>query len=353
MPIPFDPGGRRDKPDTRDYQYSEIGAASAPFDWNVGYDVEAELRTALNNPAFTIPVKDQGQSLSCGGQAWSYYTAVLEALATKTHEERSAKFIYAQTYYPGGGSAGRDNAIIYKEQGSAKESVLPSYENNLSPTEFFMEQSQDITEAIRLDAKTNRSLAYANVLMDFNSIAQAMRDNHGVILLVSGQNNGTWSTEYPQPPNCTFGAWKHWIYFAKAALENGQKVIKCLNSWGKDIGKDGWQTFRENYQPYFIQGWTHVYNPNPPVVGFTHNFIINLNYQDKSDEVVALQKALQQDGEFPANVPTTGFYGDITASSLLKFQLKYQIDTPSVLYGLKGRIFGPKSRAKMNELFNH
>ena len=44
-----------DIPDSRDYQWSEIGKSSTPFDWNKGYDVEEEL-------GFKIPVKSQGVS---------------------------------------------------------------------------------------------------------------------------------------------------------------------------------------------------------------------------------------------------------------------------------------------------
>ena len=85
--------------DNRDFEF--VGSASEPFDWNKGFDIEEEL-------GFKIPVKSQGESKSCGGQAFSYYTQVLEALYSKTFEERSAKFLYSQVALPEGGSRGRD-----------------------------------------------------------------------------------------------------------------------------------------------------------------------------------------------------------------------------------------------------
>ncbi len=99
----FSPGAIASPDDERDYQWSEIGANAALFDWDTGYDVEQEL-------GYKLAPKDQGASSSCGGQAWSMYAAVLEALATSSFEERSAKYIYAQTCVAGGGSAGRSNA---------------------------------------------------------------------------------------------------------------------------------------------------------------------------------------------------------------------------------------------------
>ena len=67
--LPYKPGttgGEISRPDPRDDKWSLIGAAIAPFDWNKGYDIQQVL-------GIPIKTKDQGVSLSCGGQMTSYY----------------------------------------------------------------------------------------------------------------------------------------------------------------------------------------------------------------------------------------------------------------------------------------
>ena len=97
----FNPGGIPDEPDDRDYQWNtgEFGAALPPFDWNKGFDIEEELRTILGDANFKLKPNNQGDSLSCGGQAWSKYAAILSAVIRKSFYENSAKFIYSQIFY--------------------------------------------------------------------------------------------------------------------------------------------------------------------------------------------------------------------------------------------------------------
>lgn len=200
-------GAVPDRIDTRDYQFKEIGFATPAFDWSVGFDIETKL-------GITLPVKDQGQSFSCGGQAWSSLAGVLEALNTGNLEERSAKFIYAQTYAPGGGSYGRDNANIFVNQGVSRETVLTSYHNGKPPTEAFMERGQDITPASRVDAMLDVSSSYAQVDVNINEVARALRDTNGVVIMIDGQDNGTWLSAFPKPPSYT--SWRHFLYVGKA-----------------------------------------------------------------------------------------------------------------------------------------
>lgn len=250
-------GAVRDIPDNRDYQWSEIGKSSTPFNWIQGFDVEDKL-------GFKIPVKNQGGSYSCGGQAFAYYAQVLEALNTKTFEERSAKFLYSQCWLTEGGSRGRDICKILVSQGSAKEAFFPSYYTDKTPLrEEDYRDTSLLNNVIRQDAKSTLALSYVNVSpIDIEIVAQAIRDNNGCVIGVTGENNGTWMKEFPKPP--TKNSWNHWVYACKAKLIKGKKYIGIINSWGEDCGNKGIQWIGEDYftastdYPAVWQVWTIV-----------------------------------------------------------------------------------------------
>ncbi len=82
---------------------------------------------------------------------------------------------------------------------------------------------------------------------------------------------------------------------------------------------------------------------------FNWKFQYDLQLGDEGEEVRQLQTALQILGYFPKAQPLTMFYGPVTRKAVQKFQDIYGIVAPLTILGY-GR-FGPKSRYKMNQLF--
>lgn len=133
----------------------------------------------------------------------------------------------------------------------------------------------------------------------------------------------------------------HIIYVRR----NGKSVWSGNSDWGDN----GYFYFNEDYMPF--DGWVTLVDlpnnwreliglPNRPKFQFNQNLYFGL----KGTDVVELQDALKWEGCFPTDVPSTGYFGDITLEAVKMFQRKYQIK-PVLGY------FGPKSRAKMNSLF--
>lgn len=223
--------------DLRDHK---LGGASLPFDWSQGYDIETTLGAVLNQ-SFAAPTKNQGQSSSCGGQAGSYLEASLKVLGIGSFSEKSARNIYSQIFYPDGGTTLRDIFNIIVNKGVASEALVVSYENGNPPSEPFM---RDTSKNLATDATSSKATGYAFVHPDIDSVAQAVRDNHGAIILIEGQDNGTWSSPFPKPPQTD--QWAHFLFCGKAKLINGKKYIGVHNSWG-NIGENGWQWISEDY----------------------------------------------------------------------------------------------------------
>jgi len=197
----FGKGAIKSPKDKRDFTYA--GQVGTPFDWSKGFDIEVEIGKKLD-------VKDQNGSGSCGGQAWSYFGQALDP----DKEEKSAKFIYAQTFVKPAGSYGRTNCQVAKDKGWGSEKLTTSYMGqllNVPPTEAFMQRIQDITPEAYAHASTDKAFSYVQVPIDIESIAQKIRDNKGVILGICGKNNGTWSSVFPKPPMGN-DVWRHWIF---------------------------------------------------------------------------------------------------------------------------------------------
>lgn len=245
--------GAVDSPyDIRDYWYTppERGIS----DWS--YDIEKILGKKL-------VVKDQNGSSSCGGQAWSYYGEVLEAVATKGYEPRSARWIYSHTAVPGGGSRGKDNCDFVIKNGFVQEEYATSYNNGKPPKESFMLQVPKLTKDAVEDKELSRALSYLKVQGDFNTIAQAITEHYGCIISVGGEDNGTWRSKFPKPPKSR--VWGHWLYAGKLKTIKGKKYIGVINSWGTDTGESGWQYLGEDYftSGFVREGWVLAWDYKP------------------------------------------------------------------------------------------
>lgn len=83
-------------------------------------------------------------------------------------------------------------------------------------------------------------------------------------------------------------------------------------------------------------------------------FDVDLQYASPLNlpsDVVNLQDCLKYLGFMSKSVNSTGYYGNITAEAVKKFQEQYKIASKDELARLQGKYFGPKTRAKLNSMF--
>lgn len=118
-------------------------------------------------------------------------------------------------------------------------------------------------------------------------------------------------------------------------------------------GKTVWEVAFPN------NGFRGGINPDPYWNGkyaedhyqFRHTFYKNLEYGTHDPEIVFLQKALQIEGLLPKDFEPTDYYHNLTKAGVLAFWKRYKLTTLWENWILQGKNFGPKSRAKMNQLY--
>lgn len=333
-----------------DWKYHSIApTGSVPFDWSQGYDVEAELSAFLKIPGFSMRRKNQGASGSCGGQLLSYYHQGLKAFKNGSFSEDSAKDVYAVVFQPGGGSLGGPLMDRVRSAGVARESLVPSYENGLPPSEAFMERRQDISLIADIDGAQSKSSSYSFIIdFDIDTLAQACRDNHGIGIGIFGQNNGTWLSPFPAVPSAVIGStvlWGHWIFVKGAVMINGNKYLILLNSWGDKIGIGGQQYLSEAYvNSGFVQLGIQMSLAQPQSYLFNKDLYSGMIDAD----VYFLQKKLNQYST--TQVATSGpgapgsetyYFGTATKAAVMKYQAMNGI-SPAIGY------VGTLTRAVLN-----
>ena len=134
----------------------------------------------------------------------------------------------------------------------------------------------------------------------------------------------------------------------------GKKAIIGDDSWGINYGFDGVRVLTEDF--FVERNFLSAYVKNfkfqiadqttpKPIYKFTKKLEIGMTDLD----VLHLQERLRYEGMFPMDQTLTMYYGALTASGVLQYQLKYHLDTVENLNQWKGRYFGTKTMTEMNK----
>lgn len=145
---------------------------------------------------------------------------------------------------------------------------------------------------------------------------------------------------------------RHSITAVDFTLQGNEKCLVIEDSWGPGAGMGGQRVITESF--FKARNWYAGYLVNfkfqaQPAVKPHHTFTADLQLNDQSPEVKALQDCLRWDGEFPTNADSTGVYGPITQKAVGDYQLKHGLLSSPSDAGY-GRC-GPKTRAALNVQF--
>ena len=318
------PDERTEEQKAKDYQLKETIPMAVVLKWNRGLE---------NAPAYSN--RNQNGSGSCVGQS------VAKALETLKKEVISAHPVYRRRFnYPQVGMWLQNAGDIVRKLGTTTEILSPSQ----NMTEEQMSKSVDVETPI-----SNYIYAFPD-FKNIDEIATAIELYKHCIITV-GAEYGEWNLKpiYNGKLANMYHAICGTYYFTD---ENGEKCIRIDESWGQDNPEH--RILTESYLKLRGTGAMYLIPPVelPDDDKPKHTFNSYLRFGDNNFSVKMLQDILKYEKLFPINITSTGYYGNITAKSVLAFQRKYNVASEGELNQLQGKICGPKTIKKLNELYS-
>lgn len=361
-----------------------FGAVKSPSDYrDVPLAAVSPENYAASLPDFYIedvnmlPVEYQRRIGACVGHAAMKYKQRLDYLETGTIIKLSPRFYYAvakcRDGFPGEGTYPRLVAKIAATDGCATEATIPNDTTLDHETYVYNHSEANIPASAYTEAKQYaiKGYAFADV-KKIDELKQAISTHHGAILLMRVGNewwtkkdgSSSWSANdiipLRAPKKIDSG---HEVYlYGYENTPDGRVKMYVFNSWSVQWGLSGkaWFYYDEMVN-YLDEAITFVDLPNnwqehtqDLPADFKHAFNIRLQKGYRGPEVIALQTAYRVLGLWPANIPivSTNIYGDTTTSVTLAFMRKYKVASELEMLAVGGKYIGPKTRAKLNELFN-
>lgn len=316
---------RSDIDKEKDYVHEEVAPQAVPLKWNRGIE---------EWPKYSV--RDQDGSSSCVGQA------IAKALETITGVVESAHPIYRRRRnYPNLGMWLQDGGDIMRHLGTTTEAIDPSQKMSEQQMNADIFVQTPLTEMMYITAD----------FKDIDTLATAIETQKHCIITINSDYQ-EWDNLKPVvlPQPTTFG---HAIcatyYFTD---EYGKKCLGIDESWGlKQITQrvitEDFLIKRATGAMYFVPV---IPVPSPPKPVF--HFFNPLEYGQTNYGIKNLQDILKYESLFPANIVSSGFYGEITRKAVLAFQIKHNVDTLDILNALQGRRVGPKTILALNMIYS-
>jgi len=322
-------------------------------------------------PIDDLPVEHQRKLGACVGHGHTKYKQYLDFVDTGFIIPESPRFVYAiakaKDGYAGEGTYPRLAAKIVQDYGIATTKTVPN-DTTLSHEEYVYSRNIDnIPQAAFAEAAENKIKGYAFITISKDGLKQAIVESNGASILMrigsewwtDAKGNSTWDKKKIVPlrkPGSVVSGHQLYLYGYEDVGDDTKFYI--LNSWSKDWADDGtnwfwWSEWKNNIS----EGLTFVDVPNKIIQEakklpkqFSYKFTKTIKHGERSKDVEALQLALKADGCYTYVV--TGYYGNVTREAVVKFQLKHKVASVAEIQSLAGLQVGPKTIAKLNQLFN-
>jgi len=297
----------------------------------------------------TFTARNQKNTNSCVAQATAKALEVNEWLENEKLTPMSATKAYADRTNNGAGSflwEMLDYAVKNKyttEDRLQSQYLMSDKEMDRLAKEW---DRYDTAIAKKYAGKSYHFVNYKNP----EEVALCIQQGYGVVALFWFTSK-EWGRKFPQIKNKSLTAQKglrHAVTLVDFGLKNGKKYFKVEDSAWFGGKNERWITEDWLRRRCFGAGIIHD-KRNKPVKTQKWAFKRILWKGMRNKEVVMLQDRLKLDDVFPKSIPSTGYYGSITAQAVRKFQLKHQIASTALINWINGRWVGIKTRRYLNK----
>ncbi len=329
----------------RDYKAEEI-VRFVPFVWKEKPESEWHR----------YPIFHQDRSSSCLANTVAKVLGIENYLEENKFVHYSPRDIYTRRKnFPSKGMWFKDGFEIGYKFGASLEQLMPSMNKN----ENEMNKSDDRKSIDEQMALAGKGGNYLWIPINIDAIASIIEPLGKGVGLGVRFGPKEWSREVPKILG-TETPYHHAITATNAILYKGKKALVIEDSWDSETGKEGRRIVTEDWFKarrisaalYFTALKNTWRDSDIKLIKPKYNFKQDLIWGSRSLEVEKLQEILQYEELFPQNTITTGYYGNISAKSILEFQKKYKVASLEELEKLQGRRVGPKTRSKLNQLYS-
>lgn len=361
-----------------DVHFNELVVSANPVNW-----VE---KTTTNIRKF--PIYNQNGSGSCVAQTTAKLWGIMYWLQNgkKDYVNGSATHVYQRrSNKPNGGMAGEE-AFAIAAQGVTIEELVPS--QNMTDAEM------DAVKIPQYKIDVGKIFKFGTPVVvktgDIDAVASIIQTTGKGVMVWFYFDINEW-TVIPTIKNAALDLYapataRHSVTAVDYTILGplnvpnnpevwGKKALVIDDSWGTSYGAAGQRFITEDF--FKVRNWyaRHVQkfqfeSPQedlPPVNNLKHMFNVNLQFipwDDKNNrpvnvalnnsqhnDVVALQNILKAEGVMASNVASTGYYGAMTAKSVLELQKKYLHVPLQDLINLGGKNVGPSTRTFLNQKY--
>lgn len=334
----------------QDYLFEEAVAKADVVDWVEKPEEHWRM----------FPIFHQNGSGSCVAQTAAKMLGVQYWLKNKEYVHFSATDIYQQRLNkPAAGMHSFDCFSIIRNNGATLEQLAPS--QNMTDIQM------DSVEIPQYKRDVGRVFKVSNSLVlpsrDIDAVASVIQKTGKAVMVWFWFSNQEWTTtpRIVDPALTLHGArtLRHSVAAVDFFIYKGKKALLIEDSWGVGHGLGGRRIITEDFysqRNYFaghLMNFDFISQPisNKPRHNFRHQMQFSPTFH-VNPEVIQLQNVLKYEGLFPSNIESTGYYGSITAKAVLEFQKKHNVASLVELNALQGRVVGPATLAKLNQLYN-
>lgn len=347
---------RTKKEQKKDWKAKELLASSVPIFRVVGSLLEVKKGV----------IRNQDGSNSCTVNA--IVKALEIQLLNKGYEVEEINRIISATYpyqnrsnRPAGGSNPQEMYEWTRKNGFYREADVPSQNMNDAQIDSY-KIAENITK------QTNYKLNYS---IDFNptfeEVAQYVEQYGSATLWVYGELSA-WLNDIPLAKKGN--SISHMVAVVDDITLNGVKYLVIDESWGNhnntELGQRGQRLLtKEAFNAFRYQAQVPILSKKEEIKEIDYSKYKDLPYLEfgyRNKSVLLLQEMLKETGYLSKEIDTInydkkgnkyGYYGTITASAVLKWQLDTIKDVSQAqLKAWEGKYFGNASRNAIIKLIN-